>query len=339
MLMKKNLVILAAIAALVSACGGGGGGTPKVVGGEQTTDTTTPPSNNTGNPPPADPVNPPDEDPSTPADQQLAGDVRLVANQMAYIRTNRSIYNAIAIEAFESEQGMYDFASGTATPETDVAVPSPAAAPAAPIAAVGFRVDKFVHGTGDMQVSNQTVVGRIAFSFTERAGSAGIGENEMAEIMQFVIDGVELSTDENGQLSAKVREGAQMHVYGRNAGNEEVRETIPVPAGAVQLLDVSEVLDNLGDTTSTVLLVDLETAFSQAGQKLAALENIRGHFATQVTMSVARIVRPAEGATEMTPELEERVLIGEPITVNTQPAVTGAGISGNAWIRMYPPQP
>lgn len=339
MLVKKNLVILAAIAALVTACGGGGSDTPKAVGGEQTTDNSTPPTNNTGNPPPADPVNPPTENPATPTDQKLVGQLTLVANQMAYIRTNREIYNAISLEAFESEQGMYDFASGSATVDENAVVKSPAPAPAAPIAALGFRVDKHVRGAEGDQVGNQAVVGRVAFSFTERPGSAGIGENEMAEIMEFVIDGVELSTDANGLLSAKVLDGAQIHVYGRNAVNTEVRESISVPTGAVKLLDVSNVLDNLGDTNSIVLLVDLETAFSQAGQKLAALENIRGHFATKITLSVADIVRPAETATEMTPAVPERVLAGEAITVNTQPAVTGAGVSGNAWIRMYPPQP
>jgi len=319
MLVKKNLVILAAIAALVSACGGGGGGTPKVVGGEQTTDG----------------GNPPAENPATPNDQQLVGKLDLVANQMAYIRTNRSEYNAIALESFESEQGLYDVAWGSATVEANVAVPAPAPAPAAPIAAFGFRVDKTVRATDGEQVGDQTVVGRVAFSFTERAGSAGIGENEMAEIMQFVIDGVELKTNANGQISsAKVRDGAQMHVYGRNAANAEVRESIAVPAGAVRLLDVSNVIDHGGDTDSVVLLMDLETAFSQAGQKLAALENIKGHFAMKVTLSVAQIVRPAN--TQAVPPLEERVLVGEAIKVNTQPAVTGAGISGNAWIRMLP---
>jgi hypothetical protein len=54
-----------------------------------------------------------------------------------------------------------------------------------------------------------------------------------------------------------------------------------------------------------------------------------------VTLSAAQMVRPANTGAA----LEERALVGKAITVNTQPAVTGAGISGNAWIRMYPPQP
>lgn len=264
----------------------------------------------------------------------------MVANQLVYLQTDRAIYNGVTLNQFESATGMYDFASGSRTATTTGAqVPTPAAAPAAPIAAFGFRIDKFVQRTTETQVvGNQTVVGRVAFDLTERAGTAGIGANEAAEIMRFVIDRVELSTNASGELvSTRVLDGAQMHVYGRNAASVEVRESIAAPTGSVRLLPMSNVLDNYGDDSSVVLLVDLETAFSQAGQRLAALENIAGYFSMQVTMSPAQIVRPAEAATSGTPALTRKELIGQPITVNAQPPVSGAGISGNAWIRMYPP--
>lgn len=43
--------------------------------------------------------------------------------------------------------------------------------------------------------------------------------------------------------------------------------------------------------------------------------------------SVKDIIRPASG------ELLEKMLVGGHITVNTQPAVRGAGLADRAWIR------
>jgi hypothetical protein len=276
---------------------------------------------------------------STSADQRLVGYLSTVADQLVYIPTNRSIYNAFTLSQFESSTGLYDVASGSKTVNTSAAVPAPVAAPAAPIAAFGVRVDKIIQRSTEGQtIGNQTVVGRIAFDLTERAGSAGILPNEVAENMKFVIDGVELSTDVNGELvSARVRDGAQMHVYGRNAAGVEVKADVAVPANAVRLLQMSEVLDGW-DYMSVTLLVDLEAAFSQAGQALTALENIAGQFSMQLTMSPAQLVRPAVPATANSPAQEKKELVGQPITVNTQPTVSGSGVSGTAWIRMYPPQ-
>lgn len=349
MRMKKKLLALLAVAALVTACGGHGSDDPvPVTDGQQTTNPDSPPADNTGgNSDPGGPSTPPDDGGgstppgtpdggSTPKDQQLSGHLKMVANQLVYIKADRKIYNAINLEEFESDNGMLDFASGSATVDSSAAVPVLFAAHVAPIAAFGFRVDNYVQSdtAAGPQLGSQTAVGRVAFSLTERADT--VGTNEVAEIMQFVIDGVELSTDANGKLSARVLDGAQMYVHGRNAAGHEVDETIPVPAGAVRLLPMSYVLDHSGDETSTVLLMDLEAAFSQAGDKLAALKCIKGHFAMQVTMSPVRIVRPAN--VTATPPLEQKELIGQAITVSDQPAVSGAGISGNAWVRMYPPQ-
>lgn len=353
MFEKKQILVLLAAAVLVSACGGGnsdGGGVGSSMSAAPTADTGTPsptnsggtgtagaPTPDTGSTPP--PTNDSGGNTSTSNDQQLRGYLSMVANQLVYIRTDRSIYHAITLDQFESNTGMYDIASGSDGDDANTPVPPPATAPAAPVAAFGFRVDKFVQRETDGQVvGNQTAVGRIAFNLTERDDSPGILANEVAENMKFVIDKVELSTDEKGELvSVRALDGAQMYIYGRNAARVEVQDTIPVPAGAVRLLPMSNVLDHLGDNSSTVLLLDLESAFSQAGQRLAALENIAGHFSMQVTMSPAQMVRPAAEATGESPALPRRDLVGQQITVNNQAPVSGAGISGNAWIRMYPP--
>jgi hypothetical protein len=362
--MKNKIMLLLAAAALVTACGGGGGsdgastaaadgnlapantgGATGVGGGSgtQPADTNTPPSSSNPGPGAGDTGTPPGTTQQPPgtgtaADQQLAGYLSMVGNQLVYIRTDRSIYHAVTLNQFESDQGMFDIASGSKQVSNDTLVPAPVAAPAAPIAALGFRVNKFVQrATEGQAVGNQTVVGRVAVSLVERAGSRGILANEAAENMQFVIDKVELSTNQNGELiSARALEGAQMHITGRNAANVAVQETVSVPAGAVRLLPMTEVLDHYGDDSSVVLLLDLEAAFSQAGQRLTALENIAGQFAAQVTISSAQIIRPSAAATEESPVLERKELVGQAITVGSQPAVRGAGISGNAWIRMYP---
>jgi len=170
-------------------------------------------------------------------------------------------------------------------------------------------------------------VGRIAVDLTERIDSPGIVGGQVAEIMRFVIDKVEMTTDENGALvNARLQDGAQMHVYGRNAAGVEVREAFPAPSNTVRLQPLSEIPDRNGDTTSVILFMDLEAGFSRAGTRLAALENIAGQFSMRMTIShVSKLVRKATGTD----------LVGDTLTVNTQPPVSGAGFRGNAWIRMY----
>lgn len=366
MFEKKNILFLLATAALVAACGGGGGDTQTADAGTQTG--VNPPANDagTGGTPPAagDPggsggTPPPatdgsGDDGTPPPDQMLAGRMEVVANQILYIRVNRVIYLPVVLTAFESDRGVVDVASGSKVPDPEIDVVGnncniaidgtcgivpPAVAPAAPIAAFGIRVDKVLQPTAPGQiVGNQTAVGRIAVELIERDDSPGILANEVAEIMRYVIDRVEMTTDARGELVAvRMLEGARMHVYGRNAAGVEVRESIPVPTGAVRLLPVSQIPDHNGDTTSVVLFMDFETAFSQAGARLAALENIAGHFAMNLTMSsVSSLLRPAAAATSEFPAVGRKELVGETITVNNQPPVSGAGISGNIWIRMYP---
>ncbi|SNT18860.1 hypothetical protein SAMN06265795_11668 [Noviherbaspirillum humi] len=344
MLEKKKIAVLVAAAMLVAACGGGGGDgsssttavNTSATGNRTATDTTgsgttttgtgsgTSTGGSTGSGTAASPA----------TDQQLAGYLALVAEQLVYIKRDRSIYFPVGLTDFEGATGMYDFASGSKDGDATAPVPASAIAPAAPLAAFGFRVEKVVQRTSASQaVANQTVVGRVAFELTELPGSQGIGAGEVAESMKFVIDKVELQSDANGELtSARALDGAQLYVYGRNAAGVEVRETLPVPAGSVRLLPLWQLLDHEGDTTSIVLLVDLENAFSQAGSKLAALENIAGHFSMQATLSSVPLVRPA------TATVAQRNLVGQSITVNSQPAVSGGGVSGSAWVRMYPPQ-
>lgn len=379
MVEKKRILFLLAASALLVSCGGGGSDTPNTTaaattGGGTSTNNSgatqpagTTPATNTGTPAAQSPttVTPPatSSGSTTPApvavDQKLNGTLEVVANQILYIRRNRIIYLPVVMSEFESDRGIVDVAAGSPVAHIDgleelaaaagcnhtndgtCAVQPPAAAPAAPIAAFGIRISKYVlPSTAGQAVGNQTVVGRIAIDLTERSDSPGVGANEVPEIMRFVIDKVELSTNQNSELSSvKVLDGAQIHVYGRSAAGTEVRADIPAPAGTVRILPMVDVPDNHGDTTSFFLLLDLETGFSQAGSKLAALENIAGHFAMHLTFSsMQELVRPAASATAESPALERKDLVGQSITVNNQPAVSGAGINGNAWIRMYPSQ-
>jgi len=361
MAAKKKVLFLLAGSALLVSCGGGGGDSPVSAPLAQSTPTSgTLPA--ASDPPPAanSAVNPTQASNTTPSatppasaipvavDQQLKGYLEMVANQFLYIRTNRVIYLPVDFGEFESDRGIVDVASGSPTAHVDIdtaaagcnpaidgtcGIQPPAAAPVAPIAAFGIRISTFVHpSTPTQAVGNQTVVGRIAVDLTERPDSPGIGAKETAEIMRFIIDKVEMTVAGTGELtSVKVQDGGQIHVYGRNAAGLEVQDDIPAPAGTVRLLPMSAVPDNHGDTTSVNLLLDLETGFSKASAKLAALQNIAGHFAMHVTFSsVQDIVRPASAG------LEQKDLIGQTITVNGQAPVNGAGINGNAWIRMYP---
>jgi hypothetical protein len=283
----------------------------------------------------------------------------MVANQIMYIRTNRIIYLPVHLNLLESNTGIVDIAAGSKVARIEglealaagegctravdgvCGVQPSAVGPAAPMAAFGIRLEKAVQpSVAGQQLANQTVNGRIAFDLTERSDSPGISPGQVPEIMRFVIDNVELKTDADGRLaSAQVRSDSQLHVYGRNAANVEVRDSIPVPQGSVRLMPLTDVPDSKGDTGSAILFTDLELAFSQAGPRLAALEAIAGHFSLHVTYSsLGRIRRPAApAATSEFPAVPEKDLVGQDIVVNDRAPVTGAGLNGNAWIRMYPP--
>lgn len=204
----------------------------------------------------------------------------------------------------------------------------------APLEAFGFAVQNMVLESTEAQES----VGRIAFSLTEQAGSVATGEVE--ESMQFVLTNVRLASAADGTLSADLTEGAELHVFGRNALNEEVSGLVitDIPATAVRLAD-PETFTELGNPVgadSTVLIVDLAAAFGAATAEqqteLEALADLSGRFNMNVTLSAADI-RAADGTTE---------LAGEEITVtgSSEDAVSGAGVSGNIWIDYaHPSQP
>lgn len=382
MLKKTKIASVVAMAALVAACGGGGGDDePSALPNTGATPTapvngdsgSVPDDNGPATPPDvSNPTNPGDPDPGTEqpddgggeqaTDTQLNGRLSIVANQLVYLRTSRlasvesAPYNAFTIDQFQGLQGgkgLYDAATGseTAAPGSvtdnnpyDGRIDPPAAAPAAPVASFGFRINRFVQtAAGEALPGAQAATGRVAFNFVERAGTAGIGTNEVAEQMTFVIDGVELSTNAAGELTGvRVKAGAQVHVYGRSSTNGVVNASFPASPESVRLLPLfvqhsnqeprDLVLDAYGDTSSAVLLFDLEHAFSQAGTSLQALQYLEGEFDMDVTLSAALIDWPQDDGSE------RRALTGKPITVAGQPTVTGAGISGTAWIRTYPPE-
>ncbi len=369
--MSQKTILLTLIAAtvFVTACGGGGGDAastaPDSSVATAATTPTTPaatagtPAAGTGSGAGAAGATTPGIPTEAPVvDQRFNGHLQMVSNQIVYLRTNRYLYLPVTLSTFESATGIIDLASGSPVApvpnlaadaaaagcrvavDGTCAIQPPAVAPAAPIAAFGIRIDTHLLPSLEGQaVGGQKVVGRIAFDLTEQADSPGIGTNA-PEIMRFVIDNVEMATDPSGLLTAvRLRDGAQIHVYGRNAAGVEVRENIPAPANTVRLLPLAEIPDGHGDTGSTILFMDLETGFSQAGERLAALNNIAGHFTMHVTLSsVDKIERPAAADFPGFPAVPLRDLIGQSITVNTEAPVTGGGISGSAWIRMYPPQ-
>jgi hypothetical protein len=342
MFKKTKIVILLAAAMLVAACGGGGSDNASIaaLGNPQSVDTavdtggsSTTPSNTGGSNALPNPPVPGTAQPAVPADPQMRGYLEMVGNQVIFLHESREVYWAVLLEDFEGD-GLSDAARGSRDGQEPGWIRPAAFSPAAPMASFGIRVNRFVQpSTTGEAVGSQTIVGRIAFDLTERNAPAG----QTAEIMRLVIDGVELSTAASGELTgARVRDGGQMHIYGRNASGVEVRETIPVPTAAVRLLPVTEILDHYGDTSSIVVLVDFERAFSQAGSSLTALENMVGDFSLGITMSSARLIRPASPNYERGP-LARKDMIGPQITVNNQPAVTGGGLTGRARLEQ-PPQ-
>jgi hypothetical protein len=63
---------------------------------------------------------------------------------------------------------------------------------------------------------------------------------------------------------------------------------------------------------------------------------MEGDFSLGITMSSAKLIRPASPNYELGP-LERKDMTGPQISVNNQPAVTGGGLSGRALLDV-PPQ-
>lgn len=332
MFSKNRFLVLFAAAALAAACGGGG----------SSSDTPAPTAPVTDNNPGGG-----DGGDTTITDPKLRGYLQIAGNQIVYVRIRRDMYLPVWVQRFEGINGINDVAPGYTGNEPpppyyggadggDYA-PAQTLGPAAPLAAFGIRVSKPVQRTNASDViANQTAVSRIAVELIER-GTSPYLDGGSAEIMRFVMNDVELSTNAAGEISARVLDGAQMHVYGRNRSGVEVRTAVPLRSDTVSILPMNRVPDHYGDESSVVLLFDFEKAFSQAGTSLQALHNIRGHFDMHVTMSGADLVLPA--CVNSSGSAPRRNLEGREIVVNDQPPVRGGGLSGYAWIRSYDPNP
>ncbi len=330
---QSKLIIIFAMAALIAACGGGGGNGQESGG------------NNSGtnlpiNQPPANNPNPnPDPDPVTPVtatDPQLRGHLSVVGNQVVFINRNRTPgwpgaaepYNGATIKYFE-ETGLH-IASGGTEADRSKQVPPSIIAPAAPIASFGIRIGTGVLNdeTDQSETGAQKVIGRVAMNFTEVASAGGVPAGQQPERVTFIIDRVELETNDQGRLiSAKALEDATLFFAGESYNGTTVTTDFPVPADSVRLMPVTQLIDNYGDTSSHILLVDLEQAFSQAGSELAAFHNLDGQFTMDLTFSSARIIRPAHADADEGPR-PRRDLLGQAIQLPGHAAVNGGGLSG-----------
>ena len=335
---QSRWLIVLALASSLAACGGGAG---ESNGGG--IDGVADPSVNRIN----EPILNSDPDPVTtvPAiDQQLRGHLSVVANQVVFINGDRSApwpgepepYNGATIKYFE-ESGVH-IASGGIDADLGKPIPPAVIAPAAPIASFGLRIatDVLNDDTDQPERMSQKVVGRVAMDFIEVANAGGVAAGEQAERVSFVIDKVELETNDQGRLmSASVLEDAKLYFVGASSIGTTVTTDFPVPADAVRLMPLTEVIDNHGDTSSLVLLVDLERAFSNAGNQLSAFHNLDGQFNMHLTFSSAKIVRPEHANADEGPR-PRRELVGQSIRIPGHTAVTGGGISGLVLIRRTP---
>lgn len=333
----SKLVIVLAMMSLMAACGGGGGNERSSGGNDGGTNP--PPVNNpepNPNPEPVEPV------PAT--DQQLRGHLSIVGNQVAFISGDRAPgwpgatepYNATTINYFE-DHGLH-IASGGTEADTGKQVPPSALAPAAPIASFGIRISTSVINdeTEQPETGAQKVVGRVALNFVEVAGSDGVPAGQQPERVTFLIDKVELETNDQGRLvSVKALEDARLFFNGESADGTLVTTDFPVPADSLRLMPLNQVIDHYGDTSSHILLVDLEQAFSQAGSELSAFHNLDGQFNMHLTFSSSRIIRPEHENAEEGPR-PWRDMIGQSIQVPGHTAVNGGGLSGLVLIRRVP---
>ena len=332
----SKLLTVLAITLLIAACGGGGGSEPgsgRNEGGINLPITQPPINNPDPDPEPVEPV------PAT--DQQLRGHLSVVGNQVVFIKGDRSSpwpgepepYNGATLNYFE-ESGLR-IASGGTEADLTKQVPPSTLAPAAPIASFGIRISTSVLNdeTDRPETGAQKVIGRVAMNFVEVASAGGVSAGQQPERVTFMIDKVELETNDQGRLiSAKALEGAKLFFTGEAANGTAETTDFPVPPDSVRLMPLTQLIDNYGDTSSHILLVDLEQAFSQAGSELSAFHNLDGQFHMQLTFSSAKIIRPSH------PNPEEghrprRELVGQPIQLPGHTVVNGGGLSGLVLIR------
>jgi len=337
MISPSKLVTVLAMTFLIAACGGGGGGGNDRYSGGNDGGINPPPVNNpTPDPEPVEPV------PAT--DQQLRGHLSVVGNQVVFINGDRSSpwpgepepYNGATIKYFE-ESGLH-IASGGTEADLTKQVPPSTIAPAAPIASFGIRISTSVLNdeTDSPETGAQKVIGRVAMNFVEVANAGGVSAGQQPERVTFIIDKVELETNNQGRLiSAKALEDAILFFTGEAANGTSVTTDFPVPTDSVRLMPLTQLIDNYGDTSSHILLVDLEQTFSQTGSELSAFHNLDGQFNMQLTFSSAKIIRPAHPNAEEGPR--PRIgLVGQPIQLPGHTAVNGGGLSGLVIIHRSP---
>jgi hypothetical protein len=338
---QSNLVIVLAMASLIAACGGGGGNERDSGGNDGGTNlpTTQPPTYNPSPNPGPGPVEP---IPAT--DQQLRGHLSVVGNQVVFINGDRTPgwpgasepYNGATIKYFE-ENGLHIASGGTEADRTKQIPPS-TIAPAAPIASFGIRISTGVLNdeTDHPETGAQKVIGRVAMNFVEVESAGGVPAGQQPERVTFIIDNVELETNDQGRLiSAKALEDAKLFFAGEAANGTTVTTDYPVPADSVRLMPLNQLIDNYGDTSSHILLVDLEQAFSQAGSELSAFHNLDGQFNMHLTFSSAKIIRPEHANADEGPR-PRRELVGQSIQLPGHTAVNGGGVSGLVLIRRVP---
>lgn len=158
-------------------------------------------------------------------------------------------------------------------------MPPSTIAPAVPIAGFGLRISTSVLNdeTDLPEAGAQKVVGRVAMSFAEVASAGGVSAGQQTERVTFIIDKVEPEANEQGRLiSAKALDNTRLFFTVTSVDGTTVSADYSVRADAVRLMPLTRLIDNYGDTSSHILLVDLEQAFSQAGNEFAAFHNLDG---------------------------------------------------------------
>ena len=225
----------------------------------------------------------------------LSGFLRLTADQLMFSNT------IITREQFATiPAGAGPFTKGTNSPLTQF----------------GMRISP----VGMETTEGQSATGRIAIEMKERAASAPAGEDEQFQIL---LDKVTMSANPAGGFSVADTTGAKVYIYYKPATGAAINVTLDNAAGLVKLDPV------VGDTTSNMLVFDLETAVSRSlaastgatATTLGTLKNVAGLFDMSVTVSNLTMRQ----GDETTP------LVGTPITVTNsgQVAVTGAGVAGS----------
>lgn len=219
----------------------------------------------------------------------LAGTFTNVGDQLLFSET---IITSAQLASFPGDAG--PFAKGTNSP----------------LSQFGIRLTPLNTATA----AGQSKTARVGMELVERAASVGAGEQ--AETFQIMVNQVTMATDAAGALSVAIPAGSRAYIYYRPKTGAAINVNVDA-AGLVSLAPVD------GDTTSNMLVFNLEAAVTRAlgsAAGLGTLKEIAGKFDTRATVSNVAMTR----ADETTP------LTGTAITVTNsgQPAVTGSGVAG-----------